>query len=191
MMWKDAWKLEIPKDKEIFELHKVLREEIKKRWNRALPFNEELFDRWERAEYLGFGKESSIYDSSIVMGDVRVGENTWIGPFTILDGSGGLKIGSYCNISSGVQIYTHDSIKWCLTRGGAKYEYDSVVIGDCCYIGSLSIVNKGINIGEHSLIGANSFVNKDIPPYSIAFGSPVSVVGKVEIEKDKVNLVYF
>ena len=34
-----------------------------------------------------------FYDSVLVIGDVQVGKNTWIGPFVVLDGSGGLEIG--------------------------------------------------------------------------------------------------
>src|ERR1700674_4717821 len=88
-------------------LHGTLRDEMRSRWNRDLPFEELLFDRWERAQYLGFGAGTSIYHTSYVYGDVRVGANTWIGPLTVLEGSGGLTIGSNCSISAGVQIFTH------------------------------------------------------------------------------------
>jgi acetyltransferase-like isoleucine patch superfamily enzyme len=190
--WKDLWKLEVSGHKEIYRLHQILREGIMKRWHRCLPFNEELFDRWERAKFLGFGEGTSIYDSSIVIGDVKVGENTWIGPYTILDGSGGLVIGDFCAISSGVQIYTHDSVKWALSGGKIKYEYASVEIGNCCFIGPLSVISKGVKIGERSLIGAGSFVNKDIPSYSIAFGTPAKIVGKVkELSNGKIKLIYY
>ena len=176
----------------LLRLHKKRREDFKEQWNRSLPFADELLDRWERAKFLGFGEGTSIYDSSLVIGDVKVGRNTWIGPFTILDGSGGLEIGDYCSISSGVQIYSHDSIKWALSGGKAEYERAPVKIGDCCYIAPNTVITKGVSIGGYSLIGANSLVNKDIPPNSIAFGIPAKVVGKVEIDKEgKVNLIYF
>ncbi len=61
-------------------LHVTLRDEMRLRWNRDLPLEELLFDRWERARYLGFGAGASIYHTSYVFGDVRVGANTWIGP---------------------------------------------------------------------------------------------------------------
>lgn len=176
----------------LLQVHKKRREKFKEQWNRSLPFADELLDRWERANFLGFGEGTSIYDSSLVIGDVKVGRNTWIGPFTILDGSGGLVIGDYCSISSGVQIYSHDSIKWALSGGKAEYEKAEMKIGNCCYIGTLSIITKGVKVGDHSLIGAHSLVNKDIPPNSIAFGIPAKVVGKVEIDKEgNVNLIYF
>ena len=114
----------------IKELHSDLREDIRQKWNRVLPFNEEITDRWEKAKYLKFGVDTSIYDSSVVIGDVKVGENTWIGPFTILDGSGGLTICSFCSICVGVQIYTHDTVKWALSGGKAEYEYSPTRIDD-------------------------------------------------------------
>src|SRR4029079_2837872 len=70
-----------------------LREDVRARWKRDLPFSELVFDRWERAASLGFGAGASIYHDSYVYGEVSVGEGTWIGPQTLLDGSGGLTIG--------------------------------------------------------------------------------------------------
>ena len=42
----------------------------------------------------------TIYDSTTVVGDVKIGENTWIGPFCSIDGGGGLEIGENCDITS-------------------------------------------------------------------------------------------
>ena len=87
------------------------REEMKKDFHRILPIGDYISDRWEKAKYCGFGEGTSIYDSSIVLGNVVIGKSTWIGPNTILDGSGGvLQIGDNCDISAGVQIYTHDTV---------------------------------------------------------------------------------
>ena len=66
---------------------------VKQKFNRFIPFSDTLFNRWERASELGFGKGASIYDSSYILGDVYVGENTWVGSFTILNGNGGLSFG--------------------------------------------------------------------------------------------------
>lgn len=150
------------------------------RWNRSLPFPELLVDRWEKASFLNFGKGSSIYDSAYVFGDVLVGENTWIGPLTILDGAGGLRIGSNCSISAGVQIYSHDSVKWAVSGGVESYEYAPVCIGDNCYIGPNAVIARGVTIGSGSIIGACSLVLDNIPPGSKAVGSPCKVIGSVE-----------
>ncbi len=102
--------------------------ELRERWDRDLPLDELLFDRWERARELGFGEGTSIYHSSYVYGDVRVGRGTWIGPFTMLDGTGGLRSGTL-QISSGVQIYTHDTVEWAVSGGDAPYERAPVESG--------------------------------------------------------------
>jgi acetyltransferase-like isoleucine patch superfamily enzyme len=160
-------------------VYKQLRVEMRLQWKRDLPFEELLFDRWERARSLGFEDGTSIYHNSYVYGDVRVGRNTWIGPYTLLDGSGGLSIGDHCNISAGVQIYTHDTVRWVLTNGNADYDRAPVSIGNSCHVGSQTVIAKGVTIGDHSVIGACSFVNRDIPAYTVAFGVPCRPRGRV------------
>ena len=158
--------------------------ERKEKWNRVLSFGDEIVDRWEKAKLLGFGKGSSVYDSTIIIGDVKVGENTWVGPFVVLDGSGGLEIGNYCSISAGVQIYTHNSVDWAVSLGKEVYERKPVKIGNGVYIGPLTVISMGVTIGDQSIIGALSFVNRDIPPKSVVFGTPARVRGKVEFDKN-------
>lgn len=177
---------------ELYSLYKQLRKKMKQRWDRVLPFNELLLDRWEKASFLKAKKGASVYDNSYIYGNVSIGKNTWVGPFTILDGSGGkISIGDFCSISSGVQVYTHNAMKWAITGGKAKYEWRNVQIGSFCYIGPYSIITMGNKIGHHSVIGAHSFVNKSVPPYSIAFGIPAKVVGKVKVKGKDVTIEYF
>ena len=114
---------------------KKKRDRMRKRFNRVLPINELFTNRWEKARYLGFGDGTSVYDSCLIFGDVKIGAKTWVGPFTVLDGSGGLTIGSNCSISASVQIYTHDTVQWAVSGGEAPYEYQPTRIGDNCYIG--------------------------------------------------------
>jgi acetyltransferase-like isoleucine patch superfamily enzyme len=175
----------------LLALHSTLRKDVKKKWDRILPMDELLFDRWEKARYSGFGEGTSIYHNSYVYGDVTVGKSTWIGPFTILDGSGArLTIGDFCSISSGVQIYTHNTVRWALSGGKAKYEKGATSIGNNCYLGPYAIVTMGANIAENCLIGAHALVNKPIPKNSIVFGIPGKVVGKVKTRGDSVQFVY-
>lgn len=145
--------------------------------HRTLPFGDYVVDRWEKARELGFGEGTSIYDSSLVLGDVSVGRNTWIGPYTLLDGSGKLSVGDWCSISAGVQIYTHDTVQRSLSGGVVAAERTPTVIGNRCYIGPHTVISRGVTIGDGCVIGANSLVRSDIPAGMKAFGSPCRVVG--------------
>ena len=51
-----------------------------------------------------------------------------------------------------------------------------VIIGDNVWLGEFVSVLPGVTIGKGSIIGANSVVSRDIPPYSIAVGTPARVV---------------
>jgi acetyltransferase-like isoleucine patch superfamily enzyme len=162
-------------------LWRRLHAEVEGRWHRTLPLGDYVVDRFEKARLLGFGEGASIYDSALVIGDVRVGEKTWIGPFTVLDGSGGLEIGSFCSISAGVQVYTHDTTRWALTAGESGPERAPTRIGSRVYLGPNTIVAKGVTIGDGCVIGANSLVLTDVPTGSKAFGTPCRVVGKADL----------
>ena len=153
-------------------------EDVQSQWNRSLPFADYIVDRWQKARALGFGEGSSIYDSSLVIGSVIVGCNTWIGPFTVLDGSGGLKIGDNCSISAGVQIYSHDTVEWAVSGGKTSAKYSEVKIGHHCYLGPNVVITRGVIIGDCSIIGANSLVNRNIPANSKAWGCPARIISR-------------
>lgn len=172
------------------QLHQSLFTEFKKQFNRTLPFTDEVFDRWERAKKLGWGEGTSVYDSSYIFGNVVVGKKCWIGPFTIVDGSGGLTIGDHCTISTGVHIYSHDNLKQTLSGGKLPMEHAAVSIGNCSYIGPQSMITKGVRIGNHCVIASNSFVNKDVEDFMIVAGNPAKVIGKVIVKEHDIEFDY-
>ncbi|MHC4512616.1 MAG: acyltransferase [Planctomycetota bacterium] len=189
--FNDDWKLRIEGHAAFRKMHETLRAEIRERHDRCVPLADEILDRWEKAEQLGFGAGTSIYDASLVLGDVRIGENTWVGPFTVLDGRGGLRIGSFCSISAGVQIYSHDTVAWALSGGRAAEQRAPTSIGDCCYIGPTTVIASGVEIGDHCVVGALSLVKDNVASYTIVGGVPSRVLGRVEIdESGEVELVY-
>lgn len=168
------------------------RDDMKKKYNRVLPTGEYIFNRFDKAPYLNCGKFSSIYDTSVVMGNVVIGENVWIGPYTMLEGlNGKLTIGDYVSINSGVMIYTHDSTKRFISGGKATDEVGDVTIGSYTVIGTMSMIGCNVSIGEHCVIGAHSFVNENVPDYSIVAGIPAKIIGRVNIgEEGNVEFIY-
>lgn len=161
----------------------ALRKALKRRrgatrraYNRHVSAGDLVFDRWETAEFYGFGKGTSCYDNVLIIGDVEIGENTWVGPNVVLDGSGGLKIGSYVSISAGSHIYTHNTVDWSTSSGTREAKRAPTEIGDGVYIGPNSVIGMGVSIGDKAIIGAMSFVNCSVPAGSKAFGIPARIL---------------
>lgn len=178
-------------ERDLDELRARLRASTRERYDRDLPIQDLLDDRWDRARALGFGEGASIYASAYVYGQVAVGRGTWIGPFVLLDGSGTLRIGTGCDISAGVQIYTHDTVTRTLSEGRRGIARASVSIGDSCHIGAQAVILKGVTVGDHAVIGACALVNGDVAPKTVVAGVPARVIGRVELDGDgEVRLVY-
>ena len=148
---------------EIKNVLKRLRQTMKDRFDRHVSIQDLLSDRWETAKFYGFGEGTSCYNNVLIIGDVKVGKNTWIGPNVILDGSGGLEIGDYVSISAGVQIYSHHTVDKSVSLGSEPIKRKSPRIGSGVYLGPNSIIQMGVAIGGKAVVGAISFVNKDIP----------------------------
>ena len=148
---------------DLLSLLNQLRSEKKKKFNRHVSIQDLLSDRWETANFYGFGEGTSCYNNVLILGDVKVGKHTWIGPNVILDGTGGLEIGDFVSISAGVQIYTHDSLDWSQSMGEKPGRIMSTKIGNGVYLGPNSIIQMGVTINDKAIIGAMSFVNKDVP----------------------------
>jgi len=136
---------------------------MKGQFNRHVSIQDLLSDRWETAKFYGFGEGSSCYNNVLILGDVKVGKNTWIGPNVILDGSGGLEIGDYVSISAGVQIYTHHAVDWSSSLGKEDIIRKPTKVGNGVHLGPNSVVQMGTSIGQKAVVGAMSFVNKDVP----------------------------
>jgi acetyltransferase-like isoleucine patch superfamily enzyme len=123
-----------------------------------------------------------------ITGNPVIGEGTWIGAFTLIDGQGGLTIGRGCDISCGAQILTHSTVRRCLTERALNVvDRRPTVIGDHCFIGTHAVILMGANIGHHSVIAAGAVVleGMDVPPYSLVAGVPGRVVRSVRDDVER------
>ena len=139
---------------------------------------------------LGFGSGTSVYDSALVFGDVSIGSGAFIGPGVILDGSGGgLTIGDDTDVAAGAHIYTHDTSLRCISRRAIEIVHKPVQIGSATYVGPQCVVVPGVTIGNQCIIGANSFVNADVPDRTVVAGTPARAIARVEGEGTDIEIV--
>jgi len=157
--------------KDFIKVKNLLRKSMKDDFNRHVSIQDLFSDRRETAKFYGFGEGTSCYNNVLILGDVKVGKNTWIGPNVILDGSGGLEIGDYVSISAGVQIYTHHTVNYATSLGIKPIDKNSTKIGNGVYLGPNSIIQMGVKIGDKAIVGAMSFVNKNIENKGIWYGN--------------------
>jgi len=108
--------------------------------------------------------------------ELIIGDNTFISQNVVI--SGNVKIGNNVLVAGFVSIidanHNYDDISKNINeQGGNKLP---IVIGNDVWIGTHSIILQGVNIGDHSIVGANSTVTKNIEPYSIVAGAKADII---------------
>ena len=178
-------------EKQLINILDEKRKQMKEQYSRVLPSGELLWNRFDKAEFCDSGEGSSIYDTSIIMGNVSIGDNVWIGPYTILEGiNAPIIIGNFVSINAGALIYSHDSTKYYVSGGIVPFKKGAVSIGDYTVVGSMSMIACGVSIGSHCVIGAHSMVTSDVPDNSIYAGVPAKRIGTVEVMDSDVIFKY-
>lgn len=129
-------------------------------------------------------------------GIIKMGDFTKIGPGSSLVCVDKITIGDYTAIANNVQIVDnnnhpinpYDRLFMRTTAEDSIYrdwkysEHKPIVIGKNVWVGANARINKGVNIGDNSIIAANTVVTKDVPENSIVAGNPGKVV-KTDIDK--------
>jgi acetyltransferase-like isoleucine patch superfamily enzyme len=125
-----------------------------------------------------------------IAGAPEIGEGTWIGAFTVIDGSGGLTIGAGCDISCGAQIYTHSTVRRCVSgRTFNEVERRPTRIGDRVFVGANAVIMMGVTVGDGAVVGAGAVVTRDVPAYTVVAGVPAVPTARVTVEGDRVEFV--
>jgi len=100
-------------------------------------------------------------------GRFKLGRFTDIGYGTYIQSEEGVEIEDHVQIGGGVKIYSVNTIDG--TKG-------RVVIRRNARIGANSVILPNVEIGQNSIVGALSLVNRDIPPNALACGIPAEVI---------------
>lgn len=108
--------------------------------------------------------------------DVKMGMRCSINPMAYLQGR--ITMGNYVRIAPKASIiadnHNHADVLRPIQQQGTSGK--GITIGDDVWIGANSCLLDGITVGSHSIIGAGAVVTKDVPPYSVAGGSPAKLL---------------
>ena len=108
------------------------------------------------------------------VGEPDIGDGCWIGAFTVIDGSGGLRIGRGCDISAGAQIYSHSTVRRVISERAQPIERAVTTIGNFVHVGAGAVVLMGATIGDHCVVAAGAVVPQymQVPAWSVVVGVP-------------------
>ena len=129
-------------------------------------------------------------------GKVKIGKWVNIGFRTRIDCVNQIEIGDNTGISYDVTIIDNNSHPihpadreimrhtehGSLERQPMFSQSAPIVIGRNCWIGTMVRIQKGVTIGDNSIVAANSVVTKNVPPNCIVAGVPARVI-KTDIDK--------
>jgi acetyltransferase-like isoleucine patch superfamily enzyme len=109
---------------------------------------------------------------------IWVGDNCFIGEFTIVRGQGGVHIGNSVLVAPAVKILAVNHLFGDVTQPviAQGIEARGIVIEDGAWIGGGAVVLDGVRIGQGAVVGAGAVVTRDVPSFSVAVGSPARVV---------------
>jgi acetyltransferase-like isoleucine patch superfamily enzyme len=127
-------------------------------------------------------------------GELKIGKGCHISKNVVIQAYGGVIIGDYSGIASGAKIYSlshhYKNINVddgkiykftpCAPTGDQSLIQGSVVLEGNNALGLNSVILPGVTIGKNTWIGVCSYVVNDIPPNSIAAGSPAKVTKSLQ-----------
>jgi len=114
-------------------------------------------------------ENSSIQNYCILLGNIKIGKNCLFGP-NIYVSSG------HHHFKYRPELLIHDQD--CLMQQANSETQKYITIEDDVWIGKNVVIINGVTIAKGSIIGANTLVNKDVPPYSIVANTPQKVIGQ-------------
>jgi len=132
---------------------------------------EERFKNWKKPVIEDRKLHPKYYFLVHHKDNLILGEKTDIGAFTYINAKHGVEI------QKNVQIGSHCSLYSVSTIDNKK---GKITIKENAKLCSHCTVMPGVTIGKNSVVGAHSFVDKDIPDNTTAYGVPVKIIGKIK-----------
>ena len=140
----------------------------------------------EKGFTTGFNCRIDAYTESNKKVVIKIGKNVQINDNVHIGGVDSINIGDNVLIASKVFITDHNHGNYLGENQDSpeSIPHDRpiyskpVKIEKNVWLGEFVSVLSGVTIGEGSIIGAMSVVNKDIPPFTIAVGCPAKVIKK-------------
>ncbi|WP_295389461.1 DapH/DapD/GlmU-related protein [uncultured Thiodictyon sp.] len=129
------------------------------------------------------GNGVNVNDSVVInanRGFVTLGDRSWLGPFCLVYGNGGVTVGRNVLVAGHTSINTvSHSVERCdIPINDQPVLTGPVVIEDDVWIALNAVILQGVTLGRGCIVGAGAVVTKSIPPWSIAVGVPARVVGR-------------
>lgn len=126
------------------------------------------------------GKGSRIVGPVHIMGNLFVGENTWIGNNFRVEGNGHVYIGNNCDIAPLVYFFTgtHE-VGNCRRRAGAGIN-KVIRIGDGCWLCGGSKILPGVSMGNGTIVAAGAVVAHDFPDNVLVGGVPAKTIKNLQ-----------
>jgi acetyltransferase-like isoleucine patch superfamily enzyme len=114
-----------------------------------------------------------------------IGDNVIISESCFISACNRIVIEENVGISPNVMVIDNSRKPGDISRPSKEQDLEIgyVHIGADSWIAYGACILPNVTIGRHCIIGALSVVNQDIPPYSIAVGSPAKVVKRFDLEK--------
>ena len=106
---------------------------------------------------------------------ISIGENSIVGPSTVLLSQGGIRIGRNVNISGFSFILSQEHN---VQSPRLETTLAEVVIEDYAWLATNVTILPGVTIGRGAVIAAGAVVTKDVPPHAIVGGVPARPIGK-------------
>ena len=119
----------------------------------------------------------------------EIGQEVYIGEDLIIvddlkDPTNYLFIGDRVAISPRVTLVLHTKPNWSRIADYVNSRKGKITIGNDAWLGTGAVILPDVTIGEGAVVGANSVVTRDVPPYTIVAGIPAKKVKSVNVPWD-------